>query len=178
MRDLPWEMLLAAGALAAALAGVWQWRQGLDRQMATPAAAESWQHVRERHPMPAPFKLSGEVSEALLRSVVRANPFSPARRQTAQDAGGGSSAPALPAAPPPPQFVFKGRILMGTKQRAVLEDVTTKKTHFLQVGQGVAGFKVLDITETEVVLSLPNTEEPLRIKKETFSSSESGTRAP
>ena len=167
---MPWGMFFVAGALAVGLAGVWQWRQGLARQMATPPPAESWQHVRERHPMPAPFKLSVEISEALLRSVVRANPFSPVRRQTAQDTSGDSSAPALPAAPPPPKFVFKGRILMGAKQRAVLEDVTTKKTHFLQVGQAVAGFKVLDITETEVVLSLPNTEKPLRIKKETFSS--------
>lgn len=190
MKDLPWETLVVAGVLAPALVGVWGWQQGLQRQLSASTATEPWQQVRERYPMPAPFKPSPELSEAFLRSVVRANPFSPTRRQAAQDAGGEAGEASAPSAPPPPQFIFKGRIVMGTKQRAVLEDAASKKTFFLQVGQEVAGFKVLDITENQVVLSNPNSQEPLRIsltqkegkqegkKKETSSSSNPGTRAP
>jgi hypothetical protein len=48
---------------------------------------------------------------------------------------------------------------MGTKQRAVLQDVTSQKTYFLQLGQEVAGFKVLDIAENRVLLSDPHTQE-------------------
>lgn len=178
MKDLPWETLVAAGMLAMAVGGAWNWQQGLQRHLSAPTATEPWQQIRERYPMPAPFKPSPELSEAFLRSVVRANPFSPTRRQAAQDAGGDSGEASGPLAPPPPQFIFKGRIVMGTKQRAVLEDATSKKTFFLQAGQEVAGFKVLDITENQVVLSNPNSQEPLLIKKETSSSSNPGTRAP
>ena len=179
MKDLPWDTMVTAGLLAVALAGVWSWQQGLHRQLSAPSATEPWQHVRERYPMPAPFNASAALPEPLLRSIIRANPFSSARRQHAQEPGGASgelSGSSTPPPPPPPQFIFKGRILMGTKQRAVLEEAASRKTHFLQVGQEVAGFKVLDIAENQVVLSIPNSQEPLRIKKEASSSSKPGTR--
>ena len=94
--------------------------------------------------------LSTETVEAL----VRANPFSPQRRlkppPSGGETGGGSGEP---VAAPKPKFFFKGRIDLGKRQRAIVEDTTSHKTYFLEVGQEVAGFKVLDIAENRVVLS-------------------------
>jgi hypothetical protein len=58
-----------------------------------------------------------------------------------------------------PKFVYKGRINVGSRQRAILEDAAARKTYFLEVGQAVAGFKVLDIAENRVVLSDPQTNQ-------------------
>jgi hypothetical protein len=96
---------------------------------------------------------------------VKANPFSPQRRtappQTTSGAAGTSGAA---AAKPATQLVYKGRVSLGATQRAIVEDVTTKKTYFLQVGQEVAGYKVLDMAENEVVLSDVKTHETLQLR--------------
>ena len=63
----------------------------------------------------------------------------------------------------PPQFIYKGRINLGKKQRAVIEETTAKKTYFLEVGQAVAGFKVLDIQEKQVILSDPQTSKEVAV---------------
>jgi len=187
MRDLPWGLVGLAACLAVLFVGVWGWQQRLQQQLSAPKATEPWQHVREQHPMPASFKPAPDLAPDFLKTVVRANPFSPQRRQTPQEARA-LEEPVPIAEPAAPQFLYKGRVMMGAKQRAVLEDLSRKKTHFLQVGQEVAGFKVLDITETQVVLSTPNSQEPLvisltpkegaaGIKKATVSSGE-GKSAP
>ena len=50
---------------------------------------------------------------------------------------------------------------MGNQQRAIVEEGASHKTYFLQVGQTVAGFKVLDIGQKQVVLSNLATQEEL-----------------
>jgi hypothetical protein len=143
-----------------ATAGVVWWRAAVLRED-PPAKAESWAHVEERYPMPEPLPGAAEVSPTLLEAMLRANPFSPDRRSAFTP-----DEPAVEEAAPvalPPKFVYKGRVVMGSKQRAVVEEQTSKKTHFLQVGQEVAGFKVLDIAENRVLLSDQSTQEELNI---------------
>ena len=92
------------------------------------------------------------VGPETVEAVVQANPFSPQRRFVPPPTTGGSAG----AASPPidkAQFLYKGQISVGKRQRAIMENTTTRKTHFLEVGQEVAGFKVLDIAQNQVVLS-------------------------
>ena len=103
-------------------------------------------------------KLSPEIFEA----IISANPFSPVRRiAPPSGAPGSGDRPADVTASPTPEFTYKGLITLGSRQRAILEEVATHKTHFLEVGQDVAGFKVLDIAENRVVLSDPQTKEEI-----------------
>ena len=116
--------------------------------------------IKEDYPIisevPALSTLPPETAEA----VVRANPFSPQRRLKPPSSGGGEGAePGEPTAPPKPKFLFKGRIDLGKRQRAIVEEASTHKTYFLELGQEVAGFKVLDIAENRVVLSDLQTHE-------------------
>ena len=96
--------------------------------------------------------LSGEVVD----TVLSANPFSAQRRAVSTDVGNSQQADGRGEAAViarTPQFIYKGRINLGKRQRAVVEETTAKKTYFLEVGQEVAGLKVLDIAENRVVLS-------------------------
>jgi len=162
MKQTPWDAIFAAIFLLAAAASVWQWQQTTLQRKAEKAGVEPWRHVRERYPMPETFGGADDRAASVLQSIVRANPFSPMRRQAPPEEHA-SNQPAAPPPPPPAQFVFKGRVSMGTTQRAVLEDLTTHKTYFLQVGQEVAGFKVLDIEENRVLLSDLHKQEELTI---------------
>ena len=145
-------LLCLVGFLA--LAGAWWWRVRVLHAKPTLAQEESWEHVKEQYPLPSD---TGDLSETLgelSNLVASANPFSADRRNVALTTQEGQSeaAPQVPA-PAPTEWVYKGRIDLGNRQRAILEDAKTRKTHFLEVGQEVAGFKVLDIAENRVVLS-------------------------
>ena len=162
MARMPMDAVVVALLAWAAAAGAWAWHGHVLQHDRGALPAEPWEQVREKHPMPAPFEIDADGSSALLEAVVKANPFSPERRRvrvvTADDAQ-------PPPKPPEPkrQFAFKGRVTMGTAVRAIIEDVNAKKTHFLQVGQEVAGFKVLDIQETRVILSDSKSHEELSL---------------
>lgn len=151
---------LTAG-LVVVTAATWWWRSSVFHTKRAPPAAAPWTHVREQYPLPPEpgedEKLSAEVFDAILT----ANPFSPDRRAKPPSgtSSGDASAPAV--TPPAPAFVYKGLVKLGNRQRAIVEDVTSRKTHFLEVGQEVAGFKVLDIAENRVVLSDPQTKEEI-----------------
>lgn len=97
------------------------------------------------------------VTSNTLEAVVLANPFSSKRRAAPVPSDSSEipadAAPGTPDAKPQPTFVYKGRIALGDRSRAIVEDRTTQKTYFVEVGQEVAGFKVLDMTENRVVLS-------------------------
>ena len=165
MKHTASDAIVTSVLLVAAMVGAWRWQQAIAQQQSIGTVAESWQHVQERFPMPEESKPSPELPTAMLQEVIRANPFAAQRRQVPQPGpgspGGGSAAPGQPALP---QFVYKGRITMGAGQRAVIEEIVTKKTYFLQIGQEVAGFKVLDISETQVVLSQPGIQESLTLR--------------
>ena len=148
-----------------AVIGTWCWRRAV---FAAPAehvrAEERWEHVKRDYPIVQEPPQIPELSQELLASVVHANPFSPTRHYvpppTNAEAGSGQEIVSKPLAP---LFVYKGRINLGSRQRAIMEDTTTKKTYFLEVGQEVVGCKVLDITENRVVLSDPNTKKEVEI---------------
>ena len=146
---LPGFLLVMAGAAG------W-WRARVFQSAAPQVKDEPLDRVHEAYPIPPPPQ-SPEFSRDALQAILSANPFSPQRRQvtpaTDQAAEGGAAA----ATPPAPVFRFKGRINLGKRQRAIVEEIGTHKTYFLEVGQEVAGFKVLDIAENRVVLSDPNT---------------------
>lgn len=154
---------LVAAVCSLALAGAaWGWRQRLLSAEKAPMVTEPWRHVRERFPVPAPFQEPPHASGPLLRAMVKANPFSPTRKPPPEPEKTDGK-PAEAPKPPPVQFVYKGRVTMGSAQRAILLEATSGKTYFLQVGQDVAGFKVLDIDETRVLLSDLKTTEELTV---------------
>lgn len=155
---------LLSGCLLVITLGGWWWRlAGPGRRANGPALVhESWQQVTSVYPMPEPPPGAGARPAPAFDAVVEANPFSPTRKYVAPPtAGDGQSGTEQPGPAPKSQFVYKGRINLGNRQRAIVEDVTTKKTHFLEVGQEVAGLKVLDITETQVLLSDARTREEI-----------------
>ena len=153
-------LALAAGCLALAGAA-WWWRSTALREAPADSTPERWEQVREVYPPVADVAPPAIPAASYAADVVRANPFSPLRRASpaaggpheASQGGDAASAPAGPA------FRYKGRVALGSRQRAVLEDTRSKKTHFLELGQEVAGFKVLDIDEKRVVLSDVKTHE-------------------
>lgn len=147
-----------------AMTGTWWWRVSVFRGTPVQVNRESWEHVKREYPFSEEVEAPQPLPKETLEAIVRANPFSPQRRPLTPERGGGDGASGGgvaegPEVPPQPQFVYKGRILVGQRPRAIVEDLTAKKTYFLEVGQAVAGFKVLDMTEKQVVLSDPQTHE-------------------
>lgn len=159
----PVEAIILAVAAVAMAVGTWQWRQRALRITKPPSGEESWQHVQARYPIPVAPAESVEIPEALLQGIIKANPFSPERRRAHQPPEESSDAATREPEPIPPKLLYKGHVAMGNKQRAIVEDTNTKKTYFLQVGQEVAGCKVLDISERQVLLSDPQSPEPVAL---------------
>ena len=154
-------MPILAACLAVIAAGAWQWQLSVARSARAELKTEPWEQVKTQYPMPAEPAQTSALSADVVESVVAANPFSAQRKAaaTASEGTGGEAALGQLAEPPAPQLLFKGRINVGSRQRAIVEDTTAKKTYFLELGQAVAGFKVLDIGETQVVLSDPKSHE-------------------
>ena len=166
MNQTPWEAIVVAAVSVSVVAGAWLWRQEMAHELRPSLLPEAWEQVRTQFPLPSSLQDPANAADNQLQAIVRANPFSPQRRSATQgeSTGDGGAASVRPAASASPQFVYKGRVVLGANARAVVEDLTAKKTYFLQVGQEVAGCKVLDISETQVVLSVPRSEEPLVLK--------------
>ena len=142
--------------LAVTTVAAWRWRIAVLHAPRGTIGGESWDRLRTDYPMRSEVPNAASLSQEVVDAVLLANPFSPQRR-LAPPSAGEHSAPAgssgIPAFPPAPQFRYKGRVNLGSRQRAVVEDAAAGKTYFLEVGQEVAGFKVLDIGESRVVLS-------------------------
>ena len=154
--------IMLAAALAVLTAVAWWWHARVFRTQPIEVQGESWDRVKEAYPLPGELsQRSPTVSSDLVDAVVHANPFSPERRLKpapildATASGGAGTT----QQPPAPTFAYKGRVNMGKRQRAIVEDTANHKTYFLEVGQEVAGFKLLDIAENRVVLSDPQTHE-------------------
>ena len=153
-----------AVSLAVIAVGTWGWQSRVSHLRRDDApAGESWVHVQHDYPtmqdVPEVPMLLSEVAEG----VVRANPFSSRRRFVPSATGGGTEHGGTEVEPAKPVFTYKGRINLGQRQRAIVEETASGKTYFLEVGQEVAGFKVLDITENRVVLSDPNTNKEVEV---------------
>lgn len=157
MKNSPVESIVLAGVLAGVSLAAWQWQRTLPARQPSTAVTERWEHVRELFPPPEPVRIPSETASETWQGLLRANPFSRARRHVPPPAAEASAG--APKEPLPPQFVFKGRVAMGTKERGILEDRQQKKTHFVQVGQDVLGFRVVEIGEDRIVLSDVKTNE-------------------
>ena len=147
--------------LALVVTAAWWWQSTVFHSAPGAPAAMSWKHVQEQYPIPSEPQEPQKVSPEAFEAIMAANPFSSDRRLKPPTDVSSDGGPSAPSAAPAPQFVYKGLIKFGNRQRAILEDLTTHKTHFLEVGQEVAGFKVLDIAENRVVLSDSQTNEEL-----------------
>ncbi|MBI3323744.1 MAG: hypothetical protein HYZ92_00500 [Candidatus Omnitrophica bacterium] len=163
LNSFPWSAIVAAVVWLVVAAGAWVWERGAIAKMKPPAVQEPWQHVQERFPVIEALPSAPAVSEAWLQAVTQANPFSPKRRELVQPPQANPTQPIAAPAPLAPVFVYKGRVLMGAKTRAVLQDANTKKTSFVEEGQQVAGFQVVAITEEEVTLSNHETGEQVTV---------------
>ncbi len=154
--------VLLAVSLAICAAATWMWQAAVFRTKRPQPKGERWQVIQEQFPEIGNGSELPVVPAATLEAVIQANPFSPLRRQqVATETSSGSGA--TNQAPPPPKWVYKGRVDVGQRQRAVIEDTATRKTYFLEMGQEAAGFKVLDIAERQVVLSDPQTGEAVTV---------------
>jgi hypothetical protein len=152
--------ILLAALLAIGASVAWRWRQRVVRVAQPPElASDPWEDVKADYPIPDASPAVAGTAQ-IVEAVLKANPFSPHRRPLAANDGAGAGAGGSTShAPPRPQFAFKGQINLGQRKRAIMEDAAAQKTYFLEVGQEVAGFKVLDIGENRVVLSDPQTRE-------------------
>lgn len=106
--------------------------------------------------------------------LLEQDPF--ARIQTATPS---TDAPEPVAAPMESQLHFRGRVVMGQRQVAVIEVESSHETLFVGVGQEVDGLKVIDIAEDRVVLSKPpDTQVTLQRAEATTSGGARGGRGP
>ena len=156
-------MVAVALVVVVALVGLWRFSIRPGSKQTLPG--EAWQRIKEEYPLPAKQASDIALPTETFTAVLEANPFSPQRRQVpeqAQQAAGGDSH-GQPAEPPAPKFIYKGRMQLGSRQRAILEDSAIQKTYFLEVGQAVANFKVLDIDEKRVLLSETQTHEEVAV---------------
>ena len=143
-----------AVTLAAVAFGTWWWQNRIFHLRRDDAAtSDSWAHVQHDYPMVQGVPDVPALSAEVVEGVVRANPFSSKRWVAPPTAGGGPEHGGAAVEPAKPIFVYKGRIQLGQRQRAIMEETASRKTYFLEVGQEVAGCKVLDISENRVVLS-------------------------
>jgi hypothetical protein len=148
---------MALAALVAAL-GTWGWHARVFHARSADVVEEAWSQVKEAYPLPHEAQPRAAFSSEAASAIAQANPFSPLRRFAPPPPSGEGGAGA-PAPPEPARFLYKGQIRMGARTRAIVENAATQKTHFLEVGQEVAGFKVLDITQTHVLVSDLKTHE-------------------
>ena len=148
---------VGAGLAALFVMSIWGWREHIRQSHPIHFTEESWEQAKQLYPLPQGILASTGVTKAVAEGIVKANPFSPQRRFTPPTVV--PDDPSVVLAPAAPQFIFKGQIRVGTRVRAIVEDTTIPKTYFLEVGQEVAGFKVLDISSTQVILSDPQTHE-------------------
>ena len=163
-RNAPAQASLLVAVSGLVLLTSWVWRGAIIRTPAPQAPKEPWQHVREQFPLPADPEDPPRLSKEMVEAVVQADPFSPDRgKQPIVSGGSSGGSAAVEPVVETPIFTYKGRISLGQRQRAILEHVQTKKTHFLEVGQEVAGFKLLDIQETRVILSDPQSHEEVTV---------------
>ena len=64
-----------------------------------------------------------------------------------------AEAAVMPVEDKTPTFVYKGKIAAGNRLVVIIEQTRSGETLMVSKGEGVDGYKVLDITNTEVILS-------------------------
>ena len=141
--------------------GAWWWRSEVVSSTVVEVPKQPWQQVKEKLPMPAPVTEEPSLTGENLQFLIEANPFSRLRRYVPPPEPGPGQI--REPAPKRPVLRYKGRIQLRQRQRAILEDLAGGKTHFLEVGQEVAGYKLLDISEDQVLLSDLQTNEEVRL---------------
>ena len=176
-----WEpSVILAVLVSCAAASAWWWQQRVARTAGEISVkGESWHRVKEEYPLPQESAETAILPKDVLEAIVKANPFSQKRRVApppeSEEANGSSAGP---AAPPAPKFAYKGGVNLGKRQRAIVEDIANHKTYFLEVGQEVAGFKVLDIDDKRVLLSDLRAKTELEVLLATTASSAPQKDAP
>jgi len=163
-RPSPAGAWVFAVSMFAVAVGSWWWRGNLSDAATVELPVQSWKEAESRYPFPEEVSLADGLTQEVLSELVESNPFSPLRRHVPEPAGTVRAAP-VPSGGADQQVLlqFKGLIQLGERQRAIVEDVGAKKAHFLEVGQEVAGYKLLDITESRVLLSDVSTGEEVTL---------------
>lgn len=157
------SVLVAAGITMVA-ATTWWWQANLPSDDPVVDIA-TWHEAKKRYPSPKSIEFTTLPPE-MLQGIILGNLFSPDRGLviTQEGSQGNTDQQATePAEPKEPIFIYKGNVKLGSRLRAIVEDVGIGKTYFLEVGQEVAGYKVLDIAENRVVLSHPKTNEEIEV---------------
>ncbi|MDP3703690.1 MAG: hypothetical protein Q8R78_04825, partial [Candidatus Omnitrophota bacterium] len=140
LREATRSSVWLTGCLAVLAAAAWWWRFSVFHAEHSQPAASPWKHVQEQYPLPTELAGEAQPSPELFDAILIANPFSPDRRSVPVSGAPSSERSLASAAAPAPQFVYKGLVKLGNRQRAIVEETTARKTHFLEVGQEVAGF--------------------------------------
>lgn len=64
-----------------------------------------------------------------------------------------AKAPLVPVEEQTPQFVYKGKIVVGNRLVVIIEQTRSGETLMASKGERIDGYILLDITDTEVILS-------------------------
>lgn len=160
-------LIVMATCIVLVAATTWWWQANLP---STESRTERglWREAKKRYPTPASVEFVS-LSPEMLQGIITGNPFSPDRGRVTPQGGSSENVTQQipkPVEPKEPVFIYKGSVKLGARLRAIVEDVEIGKTHFLEVGQEVAGYKVLDIAENRVVLSHPKTQENIEVTRE------------
>ena len=65
----------------------------------------------------------------------------------------GQEAELMPVDEQTPLFVYRGKIAAGNRVVVIIEQTRSGEVAMVSKGESIAGYKVLDITDTEVILS-------------------------
>ncbi|MBI3011359.1 MAG: hypothetical protein HYY58_02570 [Candidatus Omnitrophica bacterium] len=179
MRPQIGPSVVLAFVLVAVTAASWGWQRGIFRAAPVEVREEAWERVKDEYPLANDNQPPASFSSETAETVARANPFSPTRRVVPRSVPEGTQDGWEEAGEfLTPRFIYRGQIRVGQNQRAIMEDAATKKTHFLEVGQEVTGFKVLDIAQHQVVLWDFKTQEKVVVSLVTSTSPEGEETAP
>jgi len=102
-------------------------------------------------------KLQNLIAFSYYEGMWKRSPFLKVQPKRAQAAKAESVL--LPVEEKTPVFVYKGKIVTGKRLVVIIEQTRLGETFMVSTGENIDGYKVLDITDTEVILSKKGTED-------------------
>ncbi len=102
-------------------------------------------------------RIQNLVAFSYYEGMLRRSPFFQAQPREGT-AGAASSAVAL-LEETAPKFIYKGKMVLGERLVVLIEQTRLDEVVMVSQGDNIAGYKVLDITDTEVILSKEGEED-------------------
>ena len=97
------------------------------------------------------------VAFSYYEGMLRRSPFIKVQPKRARAAK--REAPPVPVEEQTPVFLYKGKISAGSRLMVIIKQTRSGETFMVSSGESIDGYKVLDITDTEVILSKKGEED-------------------